>query len=359
MPKVLVENHPDGVYVKQYDIHSKYERRPIEGSTDVEPLEEICLAQFVKMYEPFWGKKKQDETEHIEEGLYDPETFDDEDGDEMKLNLLSDNDDKFKHTMMSGKKKGTKMPLPKIFKLEDPYPGEPPFMRLRTKPQVLRFHKKKADKDPEAYWLAESMLYLPYLREEDLVKCIKDAKQAGEEAWAEFTQKIADVKSQVMEFLEDNEEARLMAAEMFVNNELTGQYMDPEGVQEQEDNQLDGTGQTEEYAHLDPEEYNQPPDGTFPMAFKEIQIRPLAQVCEDARKLDFYQRVVLEKAVRYARQLRMAECEKKPAPANAPLVMVDGAAGAGKSTLIKIIAHLEAIMVMCCVHLRLSHHAFH
>ena len=57
MPKVLVENHPDGVYVKQYDIHSKYERRPIEGSEEVEALEEICLAQFVKMYEPFWGKK--------------------------------------------------------------------------------------------------------------------------------------------------------------------------------------------------------------------------------------------------------------------------------------------------------------
>ena len=346
MPKVLVENHPDGVYVKQYDIHSKYERRPIEGSAEVEALEEICLAQFVKMYEPFWGKKKQDQMEHIEEELYDdPERFDYEDADEVKLNLLSDHDDKFKHTMLSGKKKGTKMPLPKIFKLEDPYPGEPPFMRLRTKPQVLRFHKKKADKDPEAYWFAESMLYLPYLREEDLLKSIKDAKQAGEEAWAEFTQKIADVKSQVMEFLEGNEEARLMAAEMFINDELTGQHMDPEGVQEQADNQLDGTGLTEEYAHLDPGEYNQAPEGTFPMAFKEIQVRPLAQVCEDARKLDFYQRVVLEKAVRYARQLRMAECGKKPAPANAPLVMVDGAAGAGKSTLIKIIKEIVNLIL--------------
>ena len=345
MPKVLVENHPDGVYVKQYDIHSKYERRPIEGSAEVEPLEEICLAQFVKMYEPFWGKKKQGETEDIGEMLHDPERSDEEDGDEVKLNLLSDHDDKFKHTMMSGMKKGTKMPLPKIFKLEDPYPGEPPFMRLRTKPQVLRFHKKKADKDPEAYWFAESMLYLPYLREEDLLKFINDAKQAGEEAWIEFTQKIADVKGQVMEFLEDNEEARLMAAEMFVNDELTGQNMDPEGEQEQADNQLDGTEQTEEYAHLDPEEYNQPPEGTFPMPFKEIQVRPLAQICEDARKLDSYQRVVLEKAVRYARQLRMAEYGKKPAPANAPLVMVDGAAGAGKSTLIKVIKEMVNLIL--------------
>ena len=326
-PKVLVENHPDGVYVKQYDIHSKYERRPIEGSEEVEALEEICLAQFVKMYEPFWGKKKQGETENIEIEEEDPERSDDEDGDEVKLNLLSDHDDKFKHTMMSGTKKGTKMPLPRIFKLEDPYPGEPPFMRLRTKPQVLRFHKKKVDKDPEAYGFAESMLYLPYLRELDLLKSINDAKQAGEEAWAQFTQKISDVKSQVMEFLEDNEEARLMAAEMILNNELTGQHMDPEGNQELGDNELNGREISEEFAHLDPEDYIQVPEGTFPIPFREIQVRPLAQVCEEARKLDLYQRVVLEKAVRYARQLRIAESGKKPPPTKAPLIMVDGAAG--------------------------------
>ena len=330
MPKVSVENHPDGVYVKQYDIHSKYERRPMEGSEEVEALEELCLAQFVKMYESYWGKKNQDETmRQIEETLFHPgrEESDDEDSDEEKLNLLSNHDDKFKHTMLSGKMKGTKMPLPRIFKLEDPYPGEPPFMRLRTKPAVLRFHKKKAEKDPEAYWLTEAMLYFPYMREEDLLKSIKDAKQAGEEAWVEFTQKIADVKSQVMEFLEDNEEARQMAAEMVINDELTGQHIDPEGVQEESDNQLYDIEASEEFAHLDPEEYNAPPEGTFPMAFKAIQVRPLAQICEDARRLDFNQRVVLAQAVRYARQLRMAQSGKGPIPDKAPLIMVDGSAG--------------------------------
>ena len=33
VPKVSVENHPDGIYVQQYDIHSKYERRPVKMST--------------------------------------------------------------------------------------------------------------------------------------------------------------------------------------------------------------------------------------------------------------------------------------------------------------------------------------
>ena len=66
--------------------------------------------------------------------------------------------------------------------------------------QVLRFHKKKADRDPQAYWFSEAMLYLPYLREEELLTAIREAKEGGDETWNLFTQKIADVKSQVMEF---------------------------------------------------------------------------------------------------------------------------------------------------------------
>ena len=343
MPKVLVENHPDGIYVKNYDIHSKYERRPVEGF-DVEALEEICLAQFIKMYEPFWGNKKQDTEVLLHQEDLAMESDSDDEG-EAGPKRLSDSDDKFKHTMMSGIRKGARMPLPRVFKLEDAYPGEPPFMRLRTKPQVLRFHKKKADRDPQAYWFSEAMLYLPYLREEELLTAIREAKEGGEETWNLFTQKIADVKSQVMEFLEDNEEARLMAAEMIRNDELTGQRIDPEGEQEQADNLLEGTEASEEFTHLDPEEYNEPPEGTFPATFQEIQVRPLDQVCEDARKLDFYQRVVLEKAVRYARQLRMAESGKSHVPIEAPLVMVDGAAGAGKSTLIKTIREIVNLIL--------------
>ena len=118
-----------------------------------------------------------------------------------------------------------------------------------------------------------------------------------------------------------------MAAEMVINDELTGQHIDPEGVQEESDNQLYDIEASEEFAHLDPEEYNAPPEGTFPMAFKAIQVRPLAQICEDARRLDFNQRVVLAQAVRYARQLRMAQSGKGPIPDKAPLIMVDGSAG--------------------------------
>ena len=94
--------------------------------------------------------------------------------------------------------KGMGPKLPEMFKLNDPYPGEPPFMKLRRQPSVLRLHKYKVDKDPELYWFSEAMLYMPYQDEEDLMKKINEAKSEGPEIWDEFVEKIKHVKSQVM-----------------------------------------------------------------------------------------------------------------------------------------------------------------
>ena len=76
------------------------------------------------------------------------------------------------------------------------------------------------------------MLYVPHESEDDLLAKIHRAKSGGPETWREFVDQIHHVKSQVMEYLEDTEEARLMASEMMVNNSVTGEYMDPEGEQE-------------------------------------------------------------------------------------------------------------------------------
>ena len=92
-------------------------------------------------------------------------------------------DEKFHRIMANGWDKGKGPKLPSIFKLNNPYPGEPPFMKLRRQPSVLRFHKYKADKDPEAYWFSEALLYLPHYDEEDLVVKITNAKSEGIEKW--------------------------------------------------------------------------------------------------------------------------------------------------------------------------------
>ena len=46
-------------------------------------------------------------------------------------------DDKFKHVMMYDLELGKGPSLPKVFKLNNPFPGEPPFKKLRMKPVVL------------------------------------------------------------------------------------------------------------------------------------------------------------------------------------------------------------------------------
>ena len=133
--------------------------------------------------------------------------------------------------MAVGYEKGRGPKLPQIFKLKSPFPGEPPFMKLRKFPAVLRFHKVKFEKDPDKYWFSEAMLYMPHKNEEDLLNKINQAKSGGPETWQEFVEKIQYVKSQVMEFIEDTELARLLASEV-VDNAVTGEYMDPEGEQE-------------------------------------------------------------------------------------------------------------------------------
>ena len=70
MPKVTVQNHIEGEYIENYDINSKYERRPIQDHPD---LEHLSLSQMVKIYDASWGNKN-------EEKKRDKLEDDDEDG---------------------------------------------------------------------------------------------------------------------------------------------------------------------------------------------------------------------------------------------------------------------------------------
>ena len=147
-----------------------------------------------------------------------------------------------------------------------------------------------------------------------------------------------------MEYLEDNEEARMMAAEMFVDCNHAGDIVDPEGKQEQEDNQQDHIQQLEEFDYADLEFVEQPADDAFEKSYKPIEVRPLEVLREEARRMDFYQRKVLEKAVKQARRLVKARSGKNPLP-TPPLVMVDGAAGSGKSSTINILKEVVQMIL--------------
>ena len=358
LPKVKVSNHKEGEYIEQYDMNSKYERRDRLGNPE---LDGVSFAQISRMFSPFWGKERTDADDDIYN--HEPEAQDDilddticslsdvqsEDEEirslstEYQINPSEFNIadahcrvDKFKFVMRFPLKEGQGEPLPKIFKILDPFPGEPPFMKLRTKPAVLRYHKYNASRDPDSYWYSEAVLYLPHTDEEDLKAQIMHAKQGGRETWDIFVAKISHVKQQVMEYLEENEEARLMAEDM-INNKITGELLDPQGEQINEDDKLDTIEQHEEFQHLDPEFCEGPNEHIFEEQFRPIEVRPLEDLRLEARRMDFYQRKVLEIGIHHARCIVKARGGKNPIPENPPLIMVDGAAGSGKSCTINIL----------------------
>lgn len=127
-----------------------------------------------------------------------------------------------------------------------------------------------------------------------------------------------------MEFLEENEEARRLAAEMMIDEdevEAAGDFLDPEGQQEIEDNRMDDINPDEDFAHLDPDYVEGPDENAFEKEYRPIEVRDLASIRRDARRLDNFQRKVVEIAVRHARALIKARGGKNRLPIP-PLVMV-------------------------------------
>ena len=71
----------------------------------------------------------------------------------------------------------------------------------------------------------------------------------------------------------------------------------------------------------------------------------IEQLCKEARSLDFYQRKVLHIGIKHARALVKSRSGKNPVP-TAPLTIIYGSAGSGKSRTINILKEfLQAILM--------------
>ena len=141
----------EGLYYEKPNVIQKYLRRGDE-------LKDLCLAQFVKMYDP---SKSKSEKGH-ENGEEEDEDEDQEDNKEVE-NTTETSKHKFKDeakfhltTQPDG---DLGKPLPSIIELDDPLPNEPPCMKKRSGPKSLRFYKAKNDRDPNRFYLHELMLY--------------------------------------------------------------------------------------------------------------------------------------------------------------------------------------------------------
>ena len=313
IPVIQLKNH-EGYWYEQQDFWSKYLRRPSE-------LKEMCYAQFAKMYRSATKRSNSEpeEQEDIVEAIAD--------------SVSETNDDKF-HTIITFRTlevSGT--PLPKTIELQNPYPGEAVHMTKRTFPASLRFQKVRQANNPDEYMFNEVMLYCPTIEEfsSELVPSLFEEEHNG-------IRKVQIVKSQVMEFLEDVEEARYFA-EMHHSEEdyeNIGSTLDPQQTQENADCNDIGEEVPYEYEHLNTDlvqTYNDGPKNLF----KRIDIPDDNILKANTRNLDKFQREVLNVVIKFCKDVVKARRpgNKHPEP---PMLMVHGGAGAGKSTVINIVA---------------------
>ena len=322
----------EGLYYEKPNVIDKYIRRG-------EQLQEICLAQFVKMYDPekTEGKFKK-EMENEEDSDEDDNTNDTEETEEHeKLQELYGSDAKFHCFIKTDGTLGKKVPL--NTKLVNPLPNEPPFMKKRNSPKALRFYKPKSDTNPGKYFLQELLLYKTFdknlyarwtLTEEN---CTKDYHQ--------YIENIHRVKEKVMEWLEDVEEARMYVEETLKNEtetEETGIDLDAEKEQEIDDCEDEGNEEDPQYSHLNPDGFlNNPCESNMGIKItKQLILLDNELLNDKTKKLDEWQRKVVDIGIMFARNT--VKARKTPNTAlNAPRLVVTGGAGAGKSTVIEVL----------------------
>jgi hypothetical protein len=178
------------------------------------------------------------------------------------------------------------------------------------------------------------MLYRPTATEID----IDQVESLYEEMYQE-KRKVDIVKSQVMEHLEGVEEARYYVEQAKKELDLTeiSKTLDPALEQDNDDCNEEELVEHPDLIHADPDQLMSREEGCATSIYRKIEIPNDTELKENTRSLDSYQREVINIGVKYARGIVKARKEGNAAP-TAPLLMVHGGAGAGKSTVIKVLA---------------------
>ena len=171
-------------------------------------------------------------------------------------------------------------------------------MRKRRFPAAIRFHKKRQDVDPFKFFLSELMLYFPFRDEKE------DLHSDNEELCAQLYLReegnIKKVKMQVMEHLENVEEARFMVDEyMKTKAEEVGVKLDPENEQINDDCDMEEEISHPDFEHLDPNaiQFDNPEKCQREKTFKQIDIGNVEELRKQTKLLDKYQKYIIQLGV--------------------------------------------------------------
>ena len=317
----------EGLYWEKPNWIDKYLRR------DLSEWEELSLPQYVKMFSPTNQGKEEDTDDSSEEEDLEPTVLEEN----YKRKLEKDKakygkEVKFHYLITDSGDFGK--PLPNLMVINHPYPGEPRFLRKRRHPKSLRFFKAKRDREPERFFLHELMMYksfnsADYERWQDPQNAMQD--------YEKYKDKIKKVKKQVMEWIEDVEEARYFVEEIMKNElnvEEIGRNIDPELQKEEIECEIEGVEEDEQYQHLDPgglQDQNMPSVNNWCRNLVLLDEKTLEI---ETQKLDAWQRKVVDSCLKYVRGLRKVAGGFGPMPMPDNMIIIGGA-GSGKATIIQ------------------------
>ena len=256
--------------------------------------------------------------------------------------------DKFTYLMTYENNGKRGMKLPKVIEIRDAMPGESELMQLRTRPVALRYHKVKEKNDAIRYVFNEVMLYYPLqdeISEEDAVDMFEETH--------DDLRKVQIVKSQVMEYLDDVQLARHYVNEIHKEIEVSeadlmaevGIEMDPQGELDNQECEETAEEEHPDYQHCFPDDdfikKNQADEEKVDKKsiFRAVELPSDEELRASVQRLDVYQKEVINVGVKYCKDLVKSRCPENETP-KPPLLMVHGGAGAGKSSVIKVLSSL-------------------
>lgn len=132
---------------------------------------------------------------------------------------------------------------------------------------------------------------------------------------------VEQMMKEVKEDLQENAAARL----------------DPMGIQDDEDCEEEGEEEHEDYLYCDPDIIQKDQPEKTAAIFRRIEVPLNDELRRRTENLDMYQKEILNRIVTYAKDLVKARKPENSLP-EAVTLMVHGGAGAGKSTVINVVA---------------------
>ena len=313
---IMVENK-DGLFTEKPSMLDKFERK---NTTKNEYIGELTYTQFGMKYVSSNSKPKPSDfhSTAFHEGVHDWDI-----SDEMNLIVTHDFEVSKEHHS-----------LPNFIELTDLRPGEPKYMRKRTR-QVIRFHKINSTKHPHEYMYCQLQMYSPFAKEENLepdnfenCEILFNEKSVHNNKF-----KIDNVKSVLMKHLQAVEEGTERAHDTM--NAAIGELIDPALAQENADCEEEGVADHPDFLFKDPSDLKDTDHQK--RKFKPIELYDDKFLDSMTTSLDEDQRIVLEIGVNFARSVVKAK-HSKDAEVIPELLVVQGGAGTGKSTVIDVLS---------------------